>query len=87
MRGILPGLGGLIMYAAGFYSLQSDWMRPTATRTWTVPVLHWQIGGVFIIAALAALADLTGCSIYMRINAPAVLQEGDPDQGHADARP
>src|ERR1700758_4498511 len=26
MRGILPGLGGLIMYAAGFYSLQSDWV-------------------------------------------------------------
>jgi amino acid transporter len=24
MRGILPGLGGLMMYAAGLYSLQSD---------------------------------------------------------------
>ena len=26
MRGILPLLGGVIMYAAGIYSLQSDWV-------------------------------------------------------------
>ncbi len=26
MRGMLPGLGGLIMYAAGGYALQSYWV-------------------------------------------------------------
>jgi amino acid transporter len=60
MRGILPGLGGLIMYAAGFYSLQSDWVAYNSYTTWTVPGLHWQIGGIFIIAALAALAGVIG---------------------------
>jgi amino acid transporter len=69
MRGILPGLGGLIMYAAGFYSLQSDWVASNSYTIWTVPRLHWQIGGIFIIAALAALAGVLGF-IFMRVTAP-----------------
>src|SRR5215470_777865 len=36
MRGILPGLGGLIMFAAGFYSLQSDWVAANSYTMWTV---------------------------------------------------
>ena len=70
MRGILPGLGGLIMWAAGFYSLQSDWVASNSYTTWTVPVLHWQIGGIFIIAFLAALAGVLGF-VFMRVTAPA----------------
>ena len=69
MRGILPGLGGLIMYAAGFYSLQSDWVATNSYTTWTVPGLHWQIGGIFIIAALAALAGVIGF-VFMRVTSP-----------------
>ena len=74
MRGILPGLGGLIMYAAGFYSLQSDWVASNSYTTWTVPVLHWQIGGVFIIAVLAALAGVTGF-VFMRVTGPAFFRK------------
>ena len=74
MRGILPGLGGLIMYAAGFYSLQSDWVASNSYTTWTVPVLHWQIGGIFIIAALAALAGVIGFA-FMRVTAPAFFRK------------
>ncbi len=70
MRGILPGLGGLIMWAAGFYSLQSDWVASNSYTTWTVPILHWQIGGIFIIAFLAALAGVLGF-VFMRVTAPA----------------
>jgi hypothetical protein len=73
MRGILPGLGGLMMYAAGFYSLQSDWVASNSYTTWTVPVLHWQIGGIFIIAALAALAGVIGFT-FMRVTAPAFFR-------------
>jgi amino acid transporter len=73
MRGILPGLGGLIMYAAGFYSLQSDWVASNSYTMWTVPVLHWQIGGTFIIAALAAAAGVTGFA-FMRVTAPAFFR-------------
>ena len=73
MRGILPGLGGLIMYAAGFYSLQSDWVASNSYTSWTVPVLHWQIGGVFIIAVLAALAGVIGF-VFMRVTGPAFFR-------------
>jgi amino acid transporter len=74
MRGILPGLGGLIMYAAGFYSLQSDWVASNGYTSWTVPGLHWQIGGIFIIAALAAFAGVIGF-VFMRLTAPAYFRK------------
>jgi amino acid transporter len=74
MQGILPGLGGLIMYAAGIYSLQSDWVASTGYTSWTVPGLHWQIGGIFIIAFLAALAGVIGF-IFMRVTAPAFFRK------------
>ena len=69
MQGILPGLGGLIMYAAGIYSLQSDWVWTTGLTYWTVPGLHWRIGGIFLIAFGSALAGVLGF-IYMRIVHP-----------------
>jgi hypothetical protein len=77
MRGILPGLGGLIMFAAGLYSLQSDWVAFNSYTTWTVPGLHWQIGGIFIIAALAALAAVAGVIgfAFMRITGPAFFRK------------
>jgi amino acid transporter len=74
MRGILPVLGGLIMYAAGLYSLQSDWVASNSYTTWTVPGLHWQIGGSFIVAALSALAGVIGF-VFMRVTAPAFFRK------------
>jgi amino acid transporter len=73
MRGILPVLGGLIMYGAGIYSLQSDWVASNSYTTWTVPGLQWQVGGIFIIAALAALAGVASF-VYMRVTAPAFFR-------------
>jgi len=74
MRGILPGLGGLIMYAAGIYSLRSDWVASNSYTSWTVPGLHWQVGGIFIIAALAAVAGVAGF-VFMRVTAPAFFRK------------
>ena len=39
-----------------------------------MPVLHWQIGGIFIIAALAALAGVIGFA-FMRVTAPAFFRK------------
>ena len=73
MRGLLPLLGGIIMYAAGIYSLQSDWVASNSYTMWTVPGLQWQVGGIFIIAALAALAGVAAF-VYMRVTAPAFFR-------------
>ncbi len=61
------------MYLAGLYSLHSDWVATNSYTTWTVPVLHWQIGGIFVIALLAALAGVIGF-VFMRITAPAFFR-------------
>ena len=74
MRGILPGLGGLIMYAAGIYSLQSDWVASNSYTSWTVPGLEWHIGGIFLIALAAALLGVLGF-VYMRVTAPAFFRK------------
>jgi amino acid transporter len=74
MRGILPFLGGLIMYAAGIYSLQSDWVASNSLTSWTIPGLRWHVGGIFLIALGAALVGLLGF-IYMRVTAPAYFKK------------
>ena len=74
MQGILPGVGGLLLYAAGIYSLQTDWVWSNSYTYWTVPGLHWKIGGIFLIAFGAALLGLLA-GIYMRITAPAFFRK------------
>jgi amino acid transporter len=74
MQGILPFLGGLIMYAAGIYSLQSDWVASNSLTSWTVPGLQWHIGGIFVIAVAAALVGVLGF-IFMRVTAPAFFRK------------
>jgi len=77
MRGILPVLGGLIMYFAGGWSLWSDWDVATGNSftSWLMPFWpHWQIGGVFVIAFLSALAGVV-VFIYCRITGPAFFRK------------
>jgi len=74
MQGILPLLGGLIMYAAGIYSLQSDWVATNSLTSWTIPGLHWEVGGIFLIALGAALVGVLGF-IFMRVTAPAFFKK------------
>jgi amino acid transporter len=75
MQGILPGLGALILFFAGGYSLWEDYDYNTGTSdtSFTVPGLHWQIGGVFVIAFLSALAGVI-FFIYLRIVQPAYFK-------------
>jgi amino acid transporter len=74
MRGILPLLGGLIMYAAGIYSVQSDWVASNSYTSWTVPGLGWHIGGSFLVAFSAALAGVI-VWILLRIVRPAYFNK------------
>ncbi len=76
MQGILPLLGGLILWFAGGWSLWEDYDVGTGTSvtTYTVPGLHWHMGGVFVIAFLSALAGVI-FFVYLRIAQPAFFRK------------
>jgi len=60
MQGILPVTGALILWFLGGWSVWLDYDVATANdyTMWTVPGLHWQIGGAFVIAVAAALVGV-----------------------------
>jgi amino acid transporter len=76
MQGILPLLGGLMMYFAGGWSIWLDWDYATDTSytSWLLPFWpHWYIGGTFVIAFFSAVAGLI-FGIYMRFYRPAFFR-------------
>ena len=76
MQGILPLLGGLLMYFFGGWSLWLDWDVATQNSytEWTIPGLGWVVGGTFVIAFVAALVGFL-VAIYMRIVYPAYFRK------------
>jgi amino acid transporter len=55
LRGVLPTLGGLMLFAALGKSIYDDWNPVNSFTSWTMPFSpHWQIGGVWLIAFGAA---------------------------------
>jgi len=77
MRGILPSLGGLIMYAAGGWSLWADWdvASENSYTSWLMPFWpHWYVGGAFVIAFLSALVGLIA-GIWVRFAMPAYFRK------------
>ena len=60
MQGIIPTAGGLILWFLGGWSVWLDYDVATANdyTMWTVPFIHWQVGGAFVIAVVAALAGV-----------------------------
>jgi len=76
LQGILPLAGGLILWFLGGWSVWLDYDVATANdyTFWTVPGLHWQIGGAFLIAAGAAGLGLL-FFIYNRIASPAFFKK------------
>src|SRR6478609_5878382 len=76
MQGIIPVLGGLILFFLGGWSVWLDYDIATANdyTMWTVPWLHWQVGGAFVIAVGAALVGLA-CFFYCRFKDPAFFRK------------
>ena len=71
MQGILPTVGGLMLWFLGGWSLWLDYDVATENdyTMWTVPGIHWQIGGVFVIVFLSSLIGLI-LFIALRIAQP-----------------
>ena len=74
MQGILPVTGALILWFLGGWSLWLNYDVATANdyTMWTVPFIHWQIGGAFVIAVAAALVGVVFFLFcrYIRPGAP-----------------
>jgi amino acid transporter len=75
MQGILPTLGGLILWFLGGWSLWLDYDVATGNSytSYTVPGLGWEIGGVFVIVFLTSLIGLI-FFIALRISQPAFFK-------------
>ena len=76
MQGIFPGVGALILWFLGGWSIWLNYDVKTQNdfTYWTVPGIHWQIGGAFVIAAGAAIAGIL-FFIYNRIVSPAFFRK------------
>jgi amino acid transporter len=76
MQGILPVTGGLMLFFLGGWSVWLDYDVATANdyTMWTVPGIHWQIGGAFVIAVVSALAGLA-CYAYCRFVSPSFFRK------------
>jgi len=76
MQGILPVTGGLMLFFLGGWSLWLDYDVATANdyTMWTVPGIHWQIGGAFVIAVVSALVGLAAYT-WCRIANPSFFKK------------
>jgi amino acid transporter len=76
MQGILPVTGGLMLFFLGGWSLWLDYDVATANdyTMWTVPGIHWQIGGAFVIAVVSALVGLVAY-FWCRIANPSFFKK------------
>ncbi len=76
MQGILPAVGGLILFFLGGWSIWLDYDVATDNdyTKWTVPGIHWEIGGAFVIAVGAALIGLLAF-LYCRFVYPAFFKK------------
>ena len=72
MKGILPGLGGLILFAAGGWSIWQDFLYSSnqSYTSWQMPFApHWDVGGVFLVFLISALIGLV-CAVTVRFASP-----------------
>jgi amino acid transporter len=78
MQGILPVLGGVILWFLGGWSLYLDYdmnnPQEASYTSFTVPGIHWVIGGVFVIVFLSWVAGLL-VFIGVRIAYPAFFRK------------
>jgi amino acid transporter len=59
LRIVLPALGGLVLVAAGVWSLFNDWAPANSATSWMLPFPpHWHIGGIFVIGVGAIVVGV-----------------------------
>src|SRR5579864_2149055 len=76
MQGILPVTGGLILFFLGGWTIWLDYDVNTlySYTMFTVPGLHWQVGGAFVIVVLSIVAGVI-FFIYCRMTGRAFFKK------------
>jgi amino acid transporter len=65
LRGILPLLGGLILWFCMVWFIWYNWVTPdNSYTTWTFPGTHRVIGGVFVLIVASFLLGVVLLAIY-----------------------
>ncbi len=68
LRGVLPLLGGLVLWFAMFWFLWYNWITPSNSyTTWTLPGTDRVVGGVFVIDVGAIVLGIVLMLIYWAI--------------------
>jgi hypothetical protein len=68
LRGILPLLGGLILWFAMFWFLWYNWVTPSNSyTTWTIPGTHRVVGGVIILDVAAIVLGVVLFFVYRAV--------------------
>ncbi len=71
VRGILPLIGGLILFFCLGWSLYHYWNVANSYTSWQLPFPpHWDIGGVFVIDLISFVVGLVAIIVYSRVNPP-----------------
>jgi amino acid transporter len=71
MQGILPVLGGLMLYFILGWSLYFYWQPVNSYTTWSMPFSpHWHIGGVFLIDVASVLVGIVLMFVYASLRPP-----------------
>ncbi|HVC25940.1 MAG TPA: APC family permease [Acidimicrobiales bacterium] len=90
MRGILPSLGGVILFAILAWSIRLDWSPGYGYTHWKMPFApHWNVGGVFVIVLLTVLLGVVLLVVSTRVFRPffrgETLNRSTPTLVHEDA--
>jgi amino acid transporter len=74
LRGILPALGGVILFGCMLYSFWHYWNPVNSDTSWTIPFPpHWHMGGVFVLDAGVSILGVVLMFAY-RVVAPAYFR-------------
>jgi amino acid transporter len=68
MRGIIPFVGGVILFVCLVWSLYHYWNPANSYTSWTLPFPpHWHIGGTFVIDFISLVVGLVLILVYERL--------------------
>lgn len=74
LKGVIPGLGGLMLLLALARSVYDDWNPDNSYTSWTMPFPpHWHAGGIFIIGVGAMVIGVVLLVLWRRA-APAYFR-------------